>query len=1041
MATSSCRDRDRVHQVHTDVPRLLRGRPALPASDAPKLAKFDLIDIPRFRYGDIGPNTWAAIKSINPGVQIYLYEMGPETPSHLDDTPQLYLNGLGRYNVSRGHFMGSLNGDHPELYLLDSSGNRVYSTVLSNVSANQYWHLMDFGTAAYQSYWLTAVKADIVDQPWVADGVFVDNCLALPDAGRYSGTPSMYPSNAAWSGAMISFTQAITAGMYGYGQKLWCNGGETTMADGSAAWLALDGSASPPDVLLEPGAFAVASGSWAVQFYGESQWKRQVDTIGAIRNSRVAMMSHTRLAEGETGTDNWGKPVNYWQTLWYSLGSFLLSKNDDLGNAYFMFNGGSGYDRIWWYDEYDNIDLGKAIGPYRVTTVGSVNVYWREFERGYVYVNPTPNDVASVILPQASRQLTRDNMISLPDSMPSVNSIALNSHNAAILLKVDAAPPPAPDTTAPPVPSDLVETEVSSNKMAVADTTRPTVRIASPASGATVTGTVTVTADAADNVGVTGVRFRVDGVNIGAKDSTEPYLISWNTTAAANGSHTLTAVARDAAGNRTVSARVTVTVANETTPPPDTTAPSTPTGLTANAVSTSQINLSWSASTDNVAVTGYRVFRNGTLVASPTSTSVSITGLAASTTYSFTVAALDAAGNASAQSAPLSVTTPAPPDTTAPSVPTGLVATANSPVSLSWTASTDNVGVTGYRVYRDGTLVASPTSTSVSITGLAASTTYSFTVAALDAAGNASAQSAPLSVTTPALPDTTAPSTPTGLTANAVSTSQINLSWSASTDNVAVTGYRVFRNGTLVASPTSTSVSITGLAASTTYSFTVAALDAAGNASAQSAPLSVTTPAPPDTTAPSVPTGLVATANSPVSLSWTASTDNVGVTGYRVYRDGTLVASPTSTSVSITGLAASTTYSFTVAALDAAGNASAQSAPLSVTTPALPDTTAPSTPTGLTANAVSASQINLNWTASTDNVAVTGYRVFRRRYAPDYFGQCHDIPKHRPERFHNIQLRLSELLMRLGTSRASRRRQARRRRRPAAPPVSRRSVE
>ena len=85
-------------------------------------------------------------------MQIYLYEMGPETPSHLDGMPQLYLNGLGRYDVSRGHFMGSLNGNHPELYLLDSSGNRVYSTVFSNVGANQYWHLMDFGTVTYQLY-------------------------------------------------------------------------------------------------------------------------------------------------------------------------------------------------------------------------------------------------------------------------------------------------------------------------------------------------------------------------------------------------------------------------------------------------------------------------------------------------------------------------------------------------------------------------------------------------------------------------------------------------------------------------------------------------------------------------------------------------------------------------------------------------------------------------------------------------------------------------------------------------------------------------
>src|SRR6266850_3051137 len=201
------------------------GGPTLVAADAPLLAKFDLIDTDRFRYYQMSPNTWAAIKAINPSVQIYLYEEGPGAPSFLDDVAQLYLNGLGRYNVSRGHPMGSLNGDHPELFLLDSLGNRIYHVGPSVPAANQYWHLMDFGTAAYQSYWLTAVKADIVDQPWVADGVFVDNCLAL--AGGYSGIPSMYPSNAAWSGAMNSFAEAITAGMHGYGQKLWCNRGET----------------------------------------------------------------------------------------------------------------------------------------------------------------------------------------------------------------------------------------------------------------------------------------------------------------------------------------------------------------------------------------------------------------------------------------------------------------------------------------------------------------------------------------------------------------------------------------------------------------------------------------------------------------------------------------------------------------------------------------------------------------------------------------------------------------------------------------------
>src|SRR5206468_8740015 len=94
------------------------------------------------------------------------------------------------------------------------------------------------------------------------------------------------------------------------------------------------------------------------------------------------------------------------------------------------------------------------------------------------------------------------------------------------------------------------------------DTTPPTVSITSPANGATVSGTITVTANAADNVGVAGVQFRVDGANVGAEDSAAPYSASFNTTAVANGSHTLSAIARDAAGNRTTSAGGTVSVSN-----------------------------------------------------------------------------------------------------------------------------------------------------------------------------------------------------------------------------------------------------------------------------------------------------------------------------------------------------------------------------------------------------------------------------------------------------------------------------------------------
>src|SRR5262249_37146435 len=97
----------------------------------------------------------------------------------------------------------------------------------------------------------------------------------------------------------------------------------------------------------------------------------------------------------------------------------------------------------------------------------------------------------------------------------------------------------------------------------VPDTTPPTVAITTPANGATVSGSaVTVSANASDNVGVVGVQFKLDGNNLGSEDTSAPYSISWNSTTTPNGSHSLTAVARDAAGNSTTSAAITVTVSN-----------------------------------------------------------------------------------------------------------------------------------------------------------------------------------------------------------------------------------------------------------------------------------------------------------------------------------------------------------------------------------------------------------------------------------------------------------------------------------------------
>ncbi len=625
----------------------------------------------------------------------------------------------------------------------------------------------------------------------------------------------------------------------------------------------------------------------------------------------------------------------------------------------------------------------------------------------------------------------------------------------------------------------------------------------------------------------------------------------------------------------------------------DNTPPTTPTGLSVTGTTTSTVSLSWTASTDNVGVAGYKIFRAGVQVGTSATNAYTDTGLAPSTTYSYTVSAYDAAGNNSGQSSVIQATTKG--DTTPPTVPTGLSVTGTtaSTVSLSWNPSTDNFGVAGYKIYRAGAQVGTSNITSYTDTGLATSTTYAYTVSAYDAAGNTSAQSTALQATTSAQADTTPPTVPTGLTVTGTTVSTASLSWTASTDNVGVAGYKIYRAGTQVGTSNVTSYTDTGLATSTTYAYTVSAYDAAGNNSTQTSPVNATTatassgsysttfpltenpiseggnwtnggaagldwtnvqttphfafgtmpgqasggaeyadstatvngtwgpnqtvqatvsvngastsssvfeevelrlrttitahsitgyevncsvvksssgnymqvvrwngplaswtelngnsggcingdvikatvsgttsalitvylngaqvmtatdsnPFPAgnpgigfflegttgvnarygfsqfsasdgstlDNTPPSTPTNLATAVVSPsqINLTWTASTDNVAVTGYQIFRNGAQIANTTASAYTDTTVVPGTQYTYTVAAFDSAGNVSPLSSPATVTISSVPDTTPPSVPQGLQALNVTATSLTLSWAASTDNVAVAGYQIFR----------------------------------------------------------------
>eukprot|EP00957_Ditylum_brightwellii_P081351 6188331-Ditylum_brightwellii.AAC.1 len=385
------------------------------------------------------------------------------------------------------------------------------------------------------------------------------------------------------------------------------------------------------------------------------------------------------------------------------------------------------------------------------------------------------------------------------------------------------------------------------------------------------------------------------------------------------------------------------------------------------------ITLQWTASTDNVEVTGYGIYRDGDKIAEiAPGTSYTDEEVAPSKKYAYSVKAFDAAGNLSEKSNTIEVRTAD--DKESPSRPASLKAlsVSDTQVTIEWFASSDNVEVTGYHIYRGNKKIATDiTGTSYTDTGVDVLKTYTYYVVAVDAAGNVSENSDSIEVTTD---DVTPPDTPGNLLLSSVSEDKAIITWAPSSDNVAVKGYNIYRDGNKIAEiPPGISYADEEVVPSYTYTYSVEAFDAAGNGSENSDSVQVTIP---DETSPSQPTKLelISVFEDKASITWAPSSDNVGVTGYRIYRDNTMINTVTGTSYMDTGLDILETYTYYVVAVDAAGNESEVSDNIEVTTV---DLTPPSKPSNLLMDDVTEAMVTLQWTASTDNVEVTGYRIYR----------------------------------------------------------------
>src|SRR5215208_4872533 len=340
----------------------------------------------------------------------------------------------------------------------------------------------------------------------------------------------------------------------------------------------------------------------------------------------------------------------------------------------------------------------------------------------------------------------------------------------------------------------------------------------------------------------------------------------------------------------------------------DRSAPTQPTNLNATATTATSVTLAWNPSTDNSGSVSYRVH-----LVSPSAekvanqTSYTWNSLSSNTAYSFYVYAVDKAGNRSANSNTLTVTTQAP--NTAPTTPTNLhtTAVAHTTATLAWNPSTDNSGSVTYRIQMSSIYSSSAMETSqasLTWTSLSPNTTYSFYVYAFDQSGNRSANSNTLTVTT--LADTTPPTSPE-LSGSVLGPSQVSLTWTAATDENQWWSlpYQVFVNGSPAAHvnwDAERRVHIRHLTPATTYVFTVQAYDTSNNRSTSN-PVTLTTQPSSDTVPPTAPTNLHLVSDQgggEFYIGWTQSTDDVDpqyAIEYEIYVNGVMSALPVSAGV------------------------------------------------------------------------------------------------------------------------------------------------
>ncbi len=373
---------------------------------------------------------------------------------------------------------------------------------------------------------------------------------------------------------------------------------------------------------------------------------------------------------------------------------------------------------------------------------------------------------------------------------------------------------------------------------AAPDITAPTVSLTAPANGSNLLGTITLSATASDNVGVVGVQFNIDGTPAQSEDTSAPYAIDYNTTALSGGSHTLSATARDAAGNRTTSTVFTVTVNNT---PPDTTPP-TISAISSGTPTQTATTITW---TTNEAADSRILYGTTSSYGSATTLNASlvtthtaaVSGLSSGTLYHYQIVSKDASGN-TATTTDSTFTTASAPDTTAPVISAISSGTpGQTSTTISWTtdeASDSQVTYGPTTAYGSTTTLNTTlvTTHSVTLSGLSANTLYHYEVVSKDAAAN-TATSTDNTFTTTIIPDIIAPTIVMVTPLDLSTISGTNTLSVLALDDVGISGVQFNLDGSplqseVTAAPYTINLDTTTLSAGS-HTLSATARDAAGN--------------------------------------------------------------------------------------------------------------------------------------------------------------------------------------------------------------------